>query len=216
VIEGKGRRVVVVDDEPMLRTLVADRLVSFGFESWAAADAFEAKKLVATKDPDAVIVDIDLGSGPNGLELIQALTRSYPYLGFVLLTNFATSSWELSVAENVGYLRKKDVTNFTTLLTVLEEVLLNAPRNSRSFVAPHEDQLDGLSQHQLSVLSMVASGLSNQDIADQQRVSVGAVEQTLKRIYSSLNLDASSNMSKRVTASHMFLRSRGARGIQSD
>lgn len=214
--EGKGRRVVVVDDEPMLRTLVADRLVSFGFESWTAADAFEAKKLVANKDPDAVIVDIDLGSGPNGLELIQALTRSYPYLGFVLLTNFATSSWELSVAENVGYVRKRDVTNFITLLTVLEEVLVNAPKNSRSFAASQRDQLDGLSQHQLSVLSMVARGLSNQDIADQQRVSVGAVEQTLKRIYSSLNLDASSNMSKRMTASLMFLRSRGARGIQSD
>lgn len=216
MIDGKSRRIVVVDDEPILRTLVADRLISFGFDAWPAENAFDAKRLVAQQDPDALVVDIDLGSGPNGLELIQSLARSYPHLGFVLLTNFTTSSWELSVAENVGYVRKADVTNFSTLLAVLEEVLTNAPKTSRRFGSSPADGLAGLSKHQISVLSLVTRGLSNKEIADHTGVSVGAVEQTLKRIYSALDLASSSNMSKRVSASRLYLRSRGSRGQDSD
>lgn len=215
MIEGKGRRIIVVDDEPMLRNLVSDRLNALGYESWPAANAFEAKALVAARDPDALIVDIDLGAGPNGLELIQAIARTNPNLGFVLLTNFLTSPWEMSIVENLGYVKKGDVSNFSILTSVLEEVLLNLPHQARAGASPHSDQLASLTKHQLSVLALVANGLSNKEIATKQGASIGAVEQTLKRIYVELNLESKSNMSKRVSASRIFMQSRGPKGSLS-
>lgn len=213
MIEGKGRKIIVVDDEPILRTLIADQLNSLGYEAWSAGNAMEAKKMVSVKDPDALIVDIDLGAGPNGLELIQSLSRDFPNLGFVLLTSFATSKWEMSIAENLGYVNKADVTDIGILTEVLEEVLINIPQLERSFSTPRVDELAKLTKHQLAVLSQVASGLSNKEIAEKQGATVGAVEQTLKRIYTELNLETRSNMSKRVSASRIFAQSRGPKGF---
>lgn len=214
VIDGKGRRILVVDDEPILRSLVSEKLNDFGYEAWSASGALEAKKMVSLKDPDALIVDIDLGPGPTGLELVQAFGRKWPHLGFLLLSNFSPSKWDMSVAKNVGYVRKKDVTNFQVLTTGLEEVLLNQPRDQRYFQVAPEDRLASLSRHQIEVLGMVAKGLSNGQIASLKGVTTGAVEQTMKRIYSALGLESQSNMGKRVSATSAYLEARGSQGTK--
>ena len=95
------RRIVVVDDEAIIRTLVSERLEKLGFQSFMAADALSAKKIVLKHDPDALIVDLDLGDGPSGTELISALVEINPSLGFVLLTNYIPAASEMKVAKNL-------------------------------------------------------------------------------------------------------------------
>lgn len=207
---GKDRRVLVVEDEPILRTLLANQLTSFGYQAATAKNAFEAQKQVAAFDPDVLVVDIDLGLGPTGIELIQALDRAHENLGFVLLTNFSVTTWELAAAKNVGYVSKKDVDDFSVLLQVMEEVLLDIPSEAREFFGAPENPLSALTKHQFEVLSLVARGLSNAEICEQLGVSTGAVEQTLKRIYGSLNL-SSQGHSKRVSAANLYNKWRGIR-----
>jgi ActR/RegA family two-component response regulator len=38
--------------------------------------------------PDAVVVDLDLGSGPTGMDFAIAIRKNFPSMGIVILTTF--------------------------------------------------------------------------------------------------------------------------------
>lgn len=198
------RKVVVVDDEPIIRTLVADKLSSLGFEAWPAPDALAGKQLVNKYDPDGLIVDLDLGPGPNGIELITMLNAINPGLGFVLLTNFVPAAWELKVAKNIRFVKKSDVLEFSLLVEALEQVLTGRIQSATSDESQTIKLIKSLTKKQLRVLSLVAEGKTNQEIADEQSVSLGAVEQTMKRIYAALHLEDRARANRRIAASRLY------------
>jgi DNA-binding response OmpR family regulator len=85
VAEGAPARVLVVDDEPELRALLAEYLGRQGFSVRAAADAAEARALVAQEAPPVAILDIHM-PGENGLSLARWLREAHPRTGIVMLT----------------------------------------------------------------------------------------------------------------------------------
>ncbi|MBM3687200.1 MAG: response regulator [Actinobacteria bacterium] len=84
--EGWTRQVLVVEDEPFIRGLVVRMIEGAGFEALPAGSAAEALHLVDDTDPDAAILDIELGPGPSGIDLAAALTETMPHLALVFLT----------------------------------------------------------------------------------------------------------------------------------
>lgn len=78
------RRILIVDDEPAIRDMVAFALRTGGFEPVAAADAMEAQTAIADRLPDLILLDWML-PGTSGLELArrwrrEALTREVPII----------------------------------------------------------------------------------------------------------------------------------------
>jgi DNA-binding NarL/FixJ family response regulator len=203
------RRVVVVDDEPIIRTLIADRLNTIGFEAVSVADAFEAQKVVQKFDPDALLVDLDLGQGPTGIELIAALGAKRPELGFVLLSNFLPAAWEMKAATNMAYLAKSEVLDFEKLVEVLEQVLTNIGKSSRQKQVGSAQPVYKLTKRQTKVLSLLAEGKTNEQIATALGVTRGAVEQTVQRIYATLDLNDGETGSKRVRAAKLYSKTLG-------
>lgn len=65
-------RVLVVDDDDEVRTLVRDGLIIHGFEVSEAGSAAEARRSVAIMRPDVVLLDLTLPDG-NGLDLLREL-----------------------------------------------------------------------------------------------------------------------------------------------
>ncbi len=61
-----NRSVVVVEDEALLRDLIAQSLEASGFSVATAANAADARRACAAFDPDAVVVDIELGPISSG------------------------------------------------------------------------------------------------------------------------------------------------------
>lgn len=202
------RSLVIVDDEAIIRTLLSERLSRLGFQCFVAHDALAAKRLVLAHDPDALIVDLDLGEGPSGTELIVALAELNPELGFVLLSNYKPAPSELKVATNLRYVNKSEVHDIQILLEALESVLRQGKQKAQEFA---EGQLSKLTKGQLEVLSMLAKGSSNSEIAAKRSVSVRAVEQSVRRIYLSLGLTKMIGQSRRVTAARMYSSEMGLR-----
>jgi DNA-binding response OmpR family regulator len=62
-------RVLIVDDEPLVRSLLTEVIKSLGYEAKAAESAAEARKICQSFDADVAIIDVDLGPGPNGFDL---------------------------------------------------------------------------------------------------------------------------------------------------
>ena len=55
-----NRHVVVVEDEALLRDLIAKTLESSGFDVTTAANAADAARAFKAHDPDAVVLDVEL------------------------------------------------------------------------------------------------------------------------------------------------------------
>jgi len=77
----------VVENESLLRDLIARSLEAVGFNVTTAANASDAKRACKAVDPDACIVDIELGPGPDGFDFAEYLSREAPDVGVVFLTN---------------------------------------------------------------------------------------------------------------------------------
>jgi DNA-binding NarL/FixJ family response regulator len=202
------RRIVVVDDEAIIRTLVAERLEKFDFQCFIAGDALTAKKLVLKHDPDALIVDLDLGDGPSGTELISALAEINSSLGFVLLTNYIPAQNEMKVAKNLRYVSKKEVTNIEILVEALESVLRYGQRDLEALTP---GALSKLTKGQLEILGLLSKGLSNAEISAQRKVGLRAVEQSIRRIYQALGLTNKKGHSNRVSAARIYSSEMGLR-----
>ena len=188
------RRVLVVEDESLLRSLLEANLVSRGFEVQVAADAISANKIVKSFDPDVLVVDIDLGDGLNGLELVSALGRADSTRGYVILSNYSASVKNIPEVPYISYLNKQDISNPETLNDEIEGVLRGRAKDFN-----HEGETR-LTASQLDILRMIAEGMTNQQIAEKKEQSTRAVEQLLARTYQAMGLDKGSGQSRRVLA----------------
>lgn len=188
------RRVLVVEDESLLRSLLESNLLDHGFEVQAAADAISAHRIVKNFDPDVLVVDIDLGEGLNGLELVSALGRADSTRGYVVLSNYSASVKNIPEVPYISYLNKQDVSDPETLIQEIEGVL----RGRAKDIKPDGDKK--LTASQLDILRMVSEGMTNLQIAEKKNQSTRAVEQMLARTYLAIGLEKTSGQSRRVLA----------------
>ncbi len=68
----------MVDDEPLVRSLLTEVVKTLGYEVRAAESAADARKTCQSFDADVAIIDVDLGAGPNGFDLAANL-RTLPH-----------------------------------------------------------------------------------------------------------------------------------------
>ena len=82
--------VLVVDDEPELRSLLAEYFGRHGFTVRTAADAAAARLAIAEQAPALAILDINM-PGENGLSLARWMREAHPRTGLVMLTTAGES-----------------------------------------------------------------------------------------------------------------------------
>jgi two-component system, OmpR family, KDP operon response regulator KdpE len=78
-------KVLVVDDEPQIRKLLQAGLTGYGYQVMTAANGQEALVTAAQKPADVVILDISLGSEPDGLEVCRRL-REWSKVPVIMLS----------------------------------------------------------------------------------------------------------------------------------
>jgi CheY-like chemotaxis protein len=89
---GTGK-VLVVDDEPFVRMLVADVLDEAGFEVIEASNAQTAlKRLELAGDVQVLFTDINMPPGMNGLELAGVVHQRWPEVGLVISSGYERPS----------------------------------------------------------------------------------------------------------------------------
>ena len=76
---------LVVDDEPELRGLLAEYFGRHGFAVRTAQDAAQARELIAAVQPELAVLDINM-PGENGLSLARWLREAHPAVSIIMLT----------------------------------------------------------------------------------------------------------------------------------
>lgn len=198
-----ARRLLLVEDEQLTRGLISNLFTQAGFIVESCGSATEGADLAAKFDPDVMVVDISLGEGPTGIDLIHAMRNAYPHMAFVVLSNYSAAPATIKDFTKVAYLRKRDVADPQMLIQALEEVLHDFDP-SATFPFEQPNVLSALTTSQLEVLALISQGLSNLEIANRRGTTIQSTEQLIGRIYKSLGLERDSTRSLRVQATSLY------------
>ena len=118
-------QILIIEDEPVIAENIAYYLNNHDFKVCGIAyDADEAKMFLENGSPDAIVLDINLGSEMDGLDIAAFVNNHYP-IPFVLLTSYADKE-TIEKAKKVkpwGYIVKPF--NEDTLLASLEMAISN-------------------------------------------------------------------------------------------
>ena len=211
------RTVMVVEDEPLLRKLLVDLLTSAGFKTCAAASAPEARKVAKLNDPELALLDIDLGDGPNGIDLAKILSDSNQGVAIVFLTHLADPRLlgvsKAQMPKNYAYLLKSKINDPDALIAVIEKVLRDevSPQLQDNLTPQHP--FTALSKSQLEVLRLLASGLTATQIAVRRGTTARAVRNIINRACHAAGLDGEDDNNSRLMAIREYIR---FAGIPSD
>ena len=102
-------KILVVDDEPNIRRLVADVLTVEGYEVEAVADGYAALAAIEARRPDCVVLDVMM-PGIDGHEVLQRIRAAEhgPDLPVVMLTAAADDAQQWQAwTEGVDYFLAK-------------------------------------------------------------------------------------------------------------
>ncbi|HSR32086.1 MAG TPA: response regulator transcription factor [Anaerolineae bacterium] len=80
-----SEKILVVDDEPRVVRLVDEVLSAMGYEVVAAASGSSGIEMVAMEQPDLILLDILLPSGPDGYEVCRRI-REFSEVPVIMLT----------------------------------------------------------------------------------------------------------------------------------
>jgi DNA-binding NtrC family response regulator len=80
-------RVLIVEDEPRLRELLADVVPGMGFEAVAARSAEEASRKMAAEPFDVLLLDLQL-PGIGGMDFFESVRRDEPEVQVIILTGY--------------------------------------------------------------------------------------------------------------------------------
>ena len=219
-VSESGTRVVLADDDVLLREGLAGLLERSGFVvAGQAGDASELIALVREVRPDLAIVDIRMPPThtSEGLEAAAAIREEFPETAIVVLTAHVQvdrATELLSGGQRVGYLLKTRVTDVDEFIETVERIVRGAavvdPALVSELVAARraEDPLDVLSPREREVLALMAEGRSNAGIAHRLWITEGTVEKHVRSILLKLRLPGTEDDQRRVLAVITYLDAR--------
>lgn len=211
-------RVVIADDEVLLREGLERLLTEAGFEvTGKAGNPDELLRNVRLTRPDAAIVDIKMPPThtDEGLEAANQIRSNYPQTAVLVLSHYLDSRYAARLIEQhpgrVGYLLKERLSDLALLTDALArlhdgECVIDPTIVSRLLHRSRASPLDELTDRERDVLALIAEGRSNKAISDRLYLSPKTVEGHVKHIFQKLNIDESPNDHRRVLAVITYLR----------
>jgi DNA-binding NarL/FixJ family response regulator len=210
-------RVVVAEDDVLLREGLASLLEGSGFEvAGQAANGEDLIELVRGETPDLVLVDIRMPPThtTEGIQAAQAIRGEFPEIGILVLSahvEVGEAMELLASGQGIGYLLKSRVTDVDEFLDTLDRVAGGGsvvdPALVHELVTAQraEDPLDVLTPREREVLALMAEGRSNAGIAKRLWVTEGTVEKHVHSILTKLRLPETGDDHRRVLAAITFL-----------
>jgi CheY-like chemotaxis protein len=84
---GTPRTLLIVEDEPLIRIDLADRLADIGYQVLEAASAEQAIALLETRpEISAVITDLNMPGSMDGLALARVVRERWPPCALIMLS----------------------------------------------------------------------------------------------------------------------------------
>ncbi len=193
-------RILIVDDHPVVRQGVRSILANHP-DIQIVGEADSAVTLFAALEsnlPDIVLLDIRM-PGQNGIEITQQLKRQKPNLKVILLTTYDEDEFLVGAirAGADGYLLKSashqvlasSIRQVAKGEKLLSPALVDKMMRQFQEMANEKMRADsGLTDQELQVLKMIATGSTNKEIADKLYWSEVTVKRKTQDIFGKLDV----------------------------
>lgn len=187
-----NRRVLIVDDHPIVRAGLEQALLKANFTICAmAASKNEAVAQIARTNPNLILLDLNLPDG-SGFEVANWARGLSDEIGIVILTlNDAPELLLAALAAQVsGFVLKS--APISEVIATLERALITplsftAAGLQRALKA--KERLPSLSSRELEVLNVLATGKSTKEIARQMYLGEPTIKTHLTNIYRKLEVN---------------------------
>lgn len=186
-----NRRVLIVDDHPIVRSGLETALIKAGFEVCALAGSkSEAIAQLAHTNPDLILLDLNLPDG-SGFEVCEWARKVSKDIGIVILTFNDSPEFLLAAlaAQASGYVLKS--APITEVLATLERALitpLSFTATGLQKAISAKSKLPTLSPREFEVLTFLAQGLSTLQIAKSLYLGEATIKTHLVNIYRKLDV----------------------------
>ena len=208
---GTKRRVLVVDDHPIVRqglALMIDQEPDLEV-CGEAEEAASALAAIAATRPDVVLLDISL-PGPDGIDLLKAIRAGDPHLPVLVLSMHDESVYAeraLRAGAN-GYIMKQEATEnvLVALRRILRREMYVSDRIASTMLRqlasgagkPEQAPIARLSDRELEVFRLIGEGYGTRRIAEALGLSVKTVESYQAHIKDKLALHGSRDLVQRA------------------
>jgi RNA polymerase sigma factor (sigma-70 family) len=191
-------RVAIVEDNPSILSALEEVLKLDDSYDWAGsfATAEIAIKEIPEVLPDVVLMDINLGTGMNGIECVKKLKMVQPSVLYLMCTVYEEDDkiFDALKAGASGYILKK--TQPQKLLEAIKELYEGgAPMSSqiaRKVVTTFQDKkdkgLEELSPREREILEHLAKGLLYKEISAELGISQETVRKHVYNVYEKLHV----------------------------
>jgi len=185
-------KLLIADDDGLIRDSLKLMLeLEEGWTARTAPDGNEAYAMCGEDPPDIVLMDIRMPVC-DGVAATRKIKRAYPEVKIVMLTTFADDGYIASAIEAgaEGYLLKSTPADgIIERIRAVEKGALVFDRGVRLSAAKTAAPVfDTLTERENEVLSLVAAGLSNGEIAGRLYLSQGTVRNAVSAILDKLQL----------------------------
>jgi len=207
---GAAVRVLVVDDHTLFRRgLIALLAGDARFAVVAeAGDANEAQRLAAATQPDVILLDNHM-PGVKGVDALPGIQQAAPAARVLMLT-VSEDERDLAAALRAGargYLLKtmdsemlaaailRTMAGDSVVSPEMTSKLVNAFQSSRADAGPppaaaESDPIDSLSPREREILTHIARGASNKEVARDLGIAEATVKIHVQHILRKLNLSS--------------------------
>ena len=212
-------QVAIAEDSVLLREGLTRILADGGLDVVGRYDNAEDLLMrVRSVPPDVVIVDIRLPPTHHdeGMRAALHIRDNHPDVGVLVLSQYVELGLALTLlsesAEGVGYLLKDRISDVADFLNAVRRVANGGSAVDQKIVSTllqrrrSDDPLAVLTPRERQVLELMATGTSNQGIADRMGITVRAVEKYVSSIFDKLGIPSTRSESRRVLAVLLFLR----------
>ena len=218
--DGRAPRVVLADDDVLLREGLASLLDRSGFDVVGQAGSGpELLAQVRSVRPELAIIDIRMppGHATEGLQAARVIRAELPGTAIIVLSAHVEVEEAMELlagGEGTGYLLKSRVTDVAEFIETVGRIAAGGSVVDPSLVQElikarrRRDPLDVLSPREREVLTLMAEGASNAGIARRIFVTEGTVEKHVRSILTKLDLPESETEHRRVLAVLRFLEAR--------
>ncbi|GEM82908.1 response regulator [Meiothermus hypogaeus] len=188
-------RILLVDDHPVVRAGLSGLLSSQPDLEVVgeASNGLEALDLLEKQKPDVILMDLRMPQ-MDGVSAIRQIRAKFPKVQVLVLTTYDTDSEIVRAVEAgaTGYLLKdvpREELFRAVRLCARGEAVLSPPIAARLLGRMRGPAEENLSVRELEVLSLVARGLSNKEIARKLKISEATVKTHLLHTFGKLGVD---------------------------
>jgi len=203
-------KLLLVEDDPIILTMMSKAVESEGFRVLAAtSNVISAMDSFKKNPPDVAILDIDLGAGPTGIDLANKIRKINHRIAIVFCTSYKDIRFirneSHSYPPHTVLLKKSDVINIDKFSKAINEAL----ELVRDADETKPDQLSekfykNLNNLEIELLRLVASGISNKNIAKERGISTKSCENAIARLAKKLKIPATEDNNQRVLLTRKY------------